>query len=345
MSPNSNLAVISQRLIIITLVLVWLYLGQTFFIPLAFALLFTVTLSPVAQYLENKKIPRIISCILIVLVFISFSGLIIFFLFSESVKILQDVPTIQIKLRQLVLSLIDSVEKLSGFPLKDNLEFDKMADNSLRNVITWLVNSLSTVGSGLVIFTITPLYMFFMLYYRGLLKKVMNARFTGESLLKINNIFALSELSIRNYLIGTSLMVIVCAALSLIILSLFGVKYAFFFSILLAILNLIPYIGNFIGFVLIVLFYYLSTDSLPSAFFLLIVMYISNLIQENLVRPFLVGSKMEINAMAVLLALVAGGYMWGFSGMILFIPLVGVIKILLENDQKLKPFSLFFGSD
>jgi predicted PurR-regulated permease PerM len=345
MTPGNKLAIISNRLIIISIVLVWLYLGQTFFIPLAFALLFTVTLSPVAQYFENKRWPRILVCILIVLAFISLSGMVIFFLFSESVKILQDVPTIQTKLRQLVLSLIDSAENVTGFPLKENLEFDKVADNSLKNVISWMVNSLSTVGSGLVIFTITPLYMFFMLYYRGLLKKVLNARFTGESLLKINNIFALSEQSIRNYLIGTSLMVIVCAVLSMIILSLFGVKYAFFFSILLAILNLIPYIGNFIGFVLIVIFYYLSTDSLPSTFFLLLVMYISNLIQENLIRPFLVGSKMEINAMAVLLALVAGGYIWGFSGMILFIPLVGIIKILLENDQKLKPFSLFFGSD
>ena len=345
MTRPGILSITSNRLIIITIVLFWLYIGQTFFIPLAFALLFTVTLSPVAQYLEDKRIPRIIACLLIVLIFLSLSGLIIFFLFSESMKILQDIPTIQVKLRGLILNFINSAEALTGFPLKANLQFDKVADDSLKNLISWMVNSLSTVGSGLVIFTITPLYMFFMLYYRGLLKKVMNARFTGESLLKINNIFSLSELSIRNYLIGTFFMVIICAVLSLIVLSLFGVKYAFFFSILLAILNLIPYVGNFIGFVLIIMFYYLSNESLPSAFFLLIVMYISNLIQENLIRPFLVGNKMEINAMAVLLALVAGGYMWGFSGMILFIPLIGIIKILLENDKDLKPYSLFLGSN
>ncbi|HMQ00831.1 MAG TPA: AI-2E family transporter, partial [Cyclobacteriaceae bacterium] len=284
-------------------------------------------------------------CMLIVLVFISLSGLVIFFLFSEAMRILQDVPTIQLKLRQLVINVIDDIEAFSGLPLKANLEFDRLADDSVKNIAGWMVNSLSTVGSGLVIFTITPLYMFFMLYYRGLLKKVLNARFTGDSLLKINNIFALSEMAIRNYLIGTFLMVIVCAVLSMIVLSIFGVEYAFFFSILLAILNLIPYIGNFIGFIIILIFYYLSNESVSATFFLLMVMYISNLIQENLIRPFLVGSKMEINAMAVLLALVAGGYMWGFSGMIIFIPVVGILKILLENDKTLKPFSLFFGSD
>lgn len=336
---------ISHRLIIITIILIWLYLGQTFFIPLAFALLFTITLSPVAEYLEHKKFPRIISSLLIVMVFISLSGLVIFFLFSESVKILQDVPTIQLKVRALLLNLINNVEDFTGFPLKESLEFDKAAENSLRNIISWIVSRLSTLGSGLVIFTITPLYMFFMLYYRGLLKKVINSRFTGEHLNKINNIFQLSELSIRNYLIGTFFMVIICAVLSLIVLSIFGVKYAFFFSILLAVLNLIPYVGNFIGFVVILFFYYLSKESISSTFFLLMVMYVSNLIQENLIRPFLVGSKMEINALTVLLALVAGGYMWGFSGMIIFIPLIGIIKILLENDKELKPFSLFFGSE
>jgi predicted PurR-regulated permease PerM len=56
-----------------------------------------------------------------------------------------------------------------------------------------------------------------------------------------------------------------------------------------------------------------------------------------------VGDKLSLNALAVFISVIAGGVLWGVTGMIVFIPMVGIIKIILENNERTRPYSLFFG--
>jgi predicted PurR-regulated permease PerM len=69
------------------------------------------------------------------------------------------------------------------------------------------------------------------------------------------------------------------------------------------------------------------------------------LLENNLITPMVVGSKVKVNALAVLISILIGGWLWGISGMILFIPLVGILKITLEKSEQFKAFGFLLSDD
>jgi predicted PurR-regulated permease PerM len=214
-----------------------------------------------------------------------------------------------------------------------------------KSVITTAASTLGAIGENLVTITLIPMYLFFMLQYRALLRKFLENRYAGEQLDYIRSFFRSSQISIESYLIGTLILTGVTAVMTLIILFLFGINYALFFSVFMAILNLIPYIGNLIAFVFILFYVYITKESVSTALLVGGILYVSNMIQENFLRPVLVGNKMEMNAMIVFTGVIIGGVLWGVSGMVLFIPLLGIIKSMLIHHSRLSAFAVFFEED
>ena len=68
------------------------------------------------------------------------------------------------------------------------------------------------------------------------------------------------------------------------------------------------------------------------------------MIQENILRPKLVGDKMEINAFMVLSAVMLGAIIWGVSGMVLFVPFLGIAKALVESNPEWTKYAVLFAS-
>ncbi len=67
--------------------------------------------------------------------------------------------------------------------------------------------------------------------------------------------------------------------------------------------------------------------------------------ENNIITPIVVGSQVKVNALVVILAILVGGWLWGISGMVLFIPLVGVLKITLERIPESSAFGYLLGDD
>ncbi len=71
-------------------------------------------------------------------------------------------------------------------------------------------------------------------------------------------------------------------------------------------------------------------------------LFVMNFLQDNVIRTWVVGDKLKINAFAVFIAIIIGGMIWGVSGMILFIPIAGIVKIILESKEKVGVYAIFF---
>jgi predicted PurR-regulated permease PerM len=128
----------------------------------------------------------------------------------------------------------------------------------------------------------------------------------------------------------------------LIVLIIFGLKFALFFAVFIAVLNLIPYIGNLVAIIFVALFTLLTKDNVLSLLWIMIGLFVVNFLQDYIIRPLLMGNKLRVNAFVVFLAVILVGFVWGVSGMILFIPIVGVVKIALEQNENWAPFAVFF---
>ncbi|HLR32380.1 MAG TPA: AI-2E family transporter, partial [Fodinibius sp.] len=147
----------------------------------------------------------------------------------------------------------------------------------------------------------------------------------------------------QNYIIGTMTVITLLAILNAIGLWILGMEHILFFAIFAAILAIIPYIGVIIGSLPAVVFALLFMDSLWNPLGVIAVFATVQFLEGNFITPNIVGSRVSINPMIALIALVIGGELWGISGMILFVPMVGILKHLFDQVEELRPFGYLFG--
>jgi putative heme transporter len=150
---------------------------------------------------------------------------------------------------------------------------------------------------------------------------------------------------IQGYISGLLLVTLIIAALNTIGLLVLGIDHAIFFGILSGVLTIIPYVGIFIGALFPFLMALITKDSIWYAIGVVIVFTVVQFLEGNFITPRITGSKVSINALAAIIALLIGGKILGIAGMILAVPAIGIFKILLSYSQRLKPFVILLGDD
>jgi predicted PurR-regulated permease PerM len=138
---------------------------------------------------------------------------------------------------------------------------------------------------------------------------------------------------------------LVLAVLNSIGFLLLGLKYAILLGLTAAILNIIPYVGPWIGALLPVTIALLTKDSAMYAVGAMGVILITQFIDNNFITPKVVGSSVSINPLASIVALLAGGMLWGVVGLILAIPITGMLKIVCDEIPGLKPWGFLLGEE
>jgi predicted PurR-regulated permease PerM len=103
-------------------------------------------------------------------------------------------------------------------------------------------------------------------------------------------------------------------------------------------LTIIPYVGIFIGASLPVILALLTKDSAWYAVGVIGLFSFVQFLEGNFITPRITGSKVSINALAAIIALLIGGKILGIAGMILAVPCLGIFKILLSHSKHLSPF-------
>ena len=145
------------------------------------------------------------------------------------------------------------------------------------------------------------------------------------------------------YITGLMLVTLIVAILNTIGLLFLGIEHALFFGILSGILTIIPYIGIFLGALLPTLMALITKDSAWYAVGVIAVFFVVQFLEGNFITPRITGSKVSINALAAIIALLLGGKILGIAGMILAVPAIGVLKIMLAYSRRLKPFVILLG--
>jgi predicted PurR-regulated permease PerM len=128
-------------------------------------------------------------------------------------------------------------------------------------------------------------------------------------------------------------------------LVLLGIKYAVFFGVFAAVLNLIPYIGMFTATLFTVLVSLTTTDSTSNIVWIIIIFYSIHIVDVNFLMPRIVASRLRINALISILGVVIGGALTGISGLFLSIPVIAFIKIICDEIEELKPWGLLLGDE
>jgi predicted PurR-regulated permease PerM len=149
---------------------------------------------------------------------------------------------------------------------------------------------------------------------------------------------------IQRYIIGMLTVMLILAFLNTAGLWLVGLDHAMFFGGFAAFLALIPYLGIILGALPPVLFALLMYDSLLYAAGVIVVFGTIQFLEGNFITPNVMSSQVSINPLAAMLALFIGGQLWGIAGMILFIPLTGIMKVVFDRVDALNPYGYLLGN-
>ncbi|MEX2514420.1 MAG: AI-2E family transporter [Cyclobacteriaceae bacterium] len=323
-------------------IFLWLLqVGAFILVPLVWGVFFAFALYPMSNWLEGKRLPRSLA-IGLSLVFVTIIGIsTIYILINQMIYLLADIPEIGEKFNQKLDQYFIQLESLLGV--------STLEDKENLKVFSWLFGenldqTLFNTGKSLTLIGIIPLYIFLLLYYKDFFVTFL-LKASSKSNEAILIWVADSGKVIHGYLLGMVKVTLFVALISGIFFYFMGIQYFFLFALFIAIMNLIPYIGVIISSILVTLYVLLTTDSILYPILTLAVLWGIQLLENNLITPLLVGSKVKVNVLAVVLAILIGGGIWGISGMVLFIPLIGILKITFDRIPSLQPYGYLLGDN
>lgn len=317
--------------------------GRGIIVPIAWALMIGFSSVHILRKIHAKvKINWGLICFLYLLLLLGvLIGVMIFF-FVEMQRIVATSDGMEIRLLQLEVQLTALFSQF-GFDFKQVFSMDTVRDQ-LTNISTYMLSFARDMGGFFGDVLLVFLYSFFVLLYSGDLQRFYHLKANTEeeyfNLRKFNSKLIEIIGSFLNGLIITALMLSVVVYIFLLIL---GIQYAVFWAVLAGVLSLIPYLGIPVAMVLMVIYAFLTSDGWLTPALVFGAIFIANMLQENVFKPIVLGDKLKLNALTIFVSVIVGSAIWGVSGMILFIPIAGIAKVVLERKSATLPYAVFLG--
>jgi predicted PurR-regulated permease PerM len=323
-----------------------LYYARVLLIPLSLAALLAMLMLPLCKRLERWRFPRglaIILCILLIL--LTFLALI--FLFSWQIAdFARDIPTLQVQLNKKLDAVQTFVERQTNISPERQVQYVRQQFATfLESAGRYMTGILSATTGTLATISILAIYIFFFMFYREKIQRFFMMITPENEHSKVTHVITQISLVTQQYLSGVLIVIVILSVLNSVGLLIIGIRQAIFLGCLAGLLNIIPYIGVLIGSLLPIAIALLTKEGIGPAIAVAGVFAFNQFLENNFLTPNIVGGKVKINPLASIIALLIGGYLWGVAGMILFIPFLGIAKIIFDNIEGLRPYGYLIGDD
>jgi predicted PurR-regulated permease PerM len=306
------------------------------FVPLVIALLLSFVFSPIVSFLSKHGVPRLVSILLVLLIFLAFSFLVGLVLYQSVQSLLREFPKYQQRISQLLQDII------IYFDLPDDILDEIQINRRIGALLVSVSGNFMTFLSGLILVIV---FLFFVLLEQPFLHRKLTQAFRDKATKKITIMLAHINSQIGRY-IGVKLFVsFMTATIVFTAFSLIGVDFPFIWGVLTFLFNFIPSIGSIAITVLsgsFAVVQFLPQWNLIIAAFLS--MALTQMIIGNVVDPQLLGERLNLSPVVILLSLLVWGWIWGVIGMFLAVPITAAIKITLENVPGVRAIGILMGT-
>lgn len=345
MNRKLSLQKLAYFMVILGIGIYVMYIGQAFFMPIVFAVLFSFMLIPLCNFFEhwtNSRVMGILGSYCVVVLPILGS----IFLFSyQFIKVFSDLSLVTESLVERANETIMWVE--NELDVERNAGREWLMENA-ANVLDAPIDIISSslTSSTTLVFNIflVFLYSFFFLLYRSSFQNYFLIQFSKQRRNEARSMMAGIQKVAQKYLFGMLIVIIILGFCNSIGLWLIGIDYAFFWGFLAAFLAIIPYIGTTLGGLLPFLYAVATTGTIWQPIAVVALFGTVQTIEGNLITPNVVGGTVNINPLAAIFSLILGSMIWGISGLILALPMVAILRITFHYIDFLKPISLLLGS-
>jgi predicted PurR-regulated permease PerM len=332
-----------MRIIAGAIILLFLYYAQGVVITLLLAILLAYFLDPAVEFMERAGLPRTIGAMIMVLLLIAGILAVGYGLWTRTADFAENWPKYSQVLRQATGAVEGKIAGLEGQVSQISpAQGQGPAPAPARTVEPGVVRNLILKGLGslyalLLEATFVPFLVFFMLagkreVWHGTLQLFPASRRTAvkETLEDLRDV-------LRSYLAGMTLVTMLVMAVSSLFFWMIGLDYPILTGIVSGLLNMVPYIGAvlawFPAFVIA-----LAKYKTVGGFVLIAGVLTSiHILALNLIAPHVVGRRVQLNAVAITIALLFWGWVWGGMGLLLAIPVTAALRVVCDHTESLRP--------
>ncbi len=347
--PNPGVATTSLRIIAAATVFAACYVASSVVITLVCSIFIAFVLDPVVQLTERLRCPRWLGSIMIVLLALALLSLVGFLVYGRLVEFTADLPILGARIQEIMVKILQPLEslELSGdeiFP-RNRALVPTVRVETESGWEQYIFRGIGSIYTATVTVMFIPFLVFFMLTSKHQLWKVAVNLFKPEQQQVAEGVIHGISHMTREYILGNIIVALFSSVALLPVFYVVGVRYALLMAPLCAFLNLIPYIGVALALLpplLLLLIDPTMTTATPFVIVTVAVVLI-HFLAVSLLTPKLVGHRVKLNALAVTVALMFWGWLWGAPGLIIAVPLTAAIKAVCDNVQGLKPFGSVLG--
>lgn len=307
--------------------------GAEFFLPVTAALVIAIALVPLLEWFEQHGIPSRLAAALCLLVFLTLTVFAIGSIVLPALDWVTLIPERIGKVRATLEPLLDLYKSFDKFVegILSQVAVAPAGDRA-RTVTIETPNSLSSLLATsaphllIQLFFALLVIFFFLAGWTAMRKRTIVSRGSFEGALTTARVIQQVVQSTSTYIATITVINVALGGLTALILWQLGMTSPIMWGGIVAVLNYIPYLGPIVASLLLFLGGLMVFPDAWSAMLPPLVFIGLHLVEANLITPMIVGEKLEINPLAILIALSFWAWVWGTTGALLAVPLLIIIK-------------------
>jgi len=335
-----------KSVVAVSLTLALMYFGRSVLVPLAFSVLIAFVIYPMCSWLEKRGVGKVMAILIGEILVFLVVGLVLALLVWQFSAFLKEWPLISKKLQYAISDLNQHITDRYNIPIETQLEYlqSLLLDNTNR-VFDIFKNMVFVSATGLVMLVLIPFYTALILYYRHLWVKGI-VELSGKAY--ESRVMRLIKGSIKKYfdfVKGMLVVYLVVGVLNSAGLAILGVPHPILFGVIASVLTFIPYIGIIVGALLPMAVSWVTFNSIWYPVGVAAMFTFVQYLEANFIFPLAVSVRLKVNTLVSIVAIFTGAIIWGAAGMILFVPFLGILKLVAEEIEGWKPLAILLGDD
>jgi len=325
-----------------------IYLLKIVLVTVLSAMLLAFAMEPLVNQLHRIRVPRALGALLAVSLMVALAVSLIHFFYSRAVDFATELPKYSVKIHSAIAGFraqTEKIEESAGSVIaspklaKPPIAVEIHQSTGLSSIIS---AGSGTAGDVLLAVSFVPFLVYFMLTWKDHVHSNTVRLFPKEHRLVAHRTVARISEMIRRFIAGSLALGLANAVISGVIFWRLGIPYFYFLGAISGFVSLIPYLGVFLALLppLAAGIGILDKTGVLTILFTVVGMHI---VATNVLFPKIVGKRLQLNPLAVTLALLFWAWIWGAMGLILAVPLVAMTKIICDYIDSLHAFGAWLG--
>lgn len=326
-----------------------LYFGRAFFLPVILAFLLALTLTPIVRVLRKRGVPDVVSATLLVLLSVAGIAVAGYLLSGPVIDLINNASSIGQQLTGRLAQLRRPFEKMMEISHQIEAMTETTQEPDVQKVvlapsgvISQAAGNLLSAGTSITIVFVLSLFLLASgtMFYEKIIQSFATMSEKKRALRVVYDV----EREISRYLLTVAIINAGLGAVISLGLWALGMPNPLVWGAAAALLNFLPYIGALITIVLVAVIALISFDTISYALLAPAFVLLCDIIEGQFVTPMTVGRRLEINAVAIFIAIAFWSWLWGVIGALIAVPLLVVVKVFCDHFDGLSHVGNFLAA-